>query len=229
MKVVVAVFPGTNCEIDTKYAFEKIGCDVELLFHKNNQLPKNTDLIVLPGGFSYGDYLRSAAIAKFSPIMTPVIEFANKGGMVLGICNGFQMLLEMKLLPGAMKRNQNTHFISKYQYLKVISNNNKFLSKTEVGDILNIPIAHGEGNFFIKDDKIKELYDNEQVLLEYCDKNGDEENPNGSVSQIACLCNREKNVFGLMPHPERAIEDLLGSNDGVKMLEGFLNNSYSAN
>ncbi len=222
MKVVVAVFPGTNCEIDTKYAFEKIGCNVDLLFHKQDTLPKDTDLVVLPGGFSYGDYLRSAAIAKFSPIMSAVIEFANKGGNVLGICNGFQMLLESKLLPGAMKRNQNTHFISKYQHLKVINNNNKFLRKMQIGEILNIPIAHGEGNFFIDKNNLEKLYDNEQVLLEYCDSEGKEENPNGSVNSIACLCNKNKNVFGLMPHPERAIEDILGSNDGTKMLEGFL-------
>ena len=222
MKVVVAVFPGTNCETDTKYAFEKLGASVELLFHKNEKLPVGTDLVVLPGGFSYGDYLRSAAIAKFSPVMSAVIEFANRGGSVLGICNGFQMLLESRLLPGAMKRNQNTHFISKYQHLKVINNNNTFLKKLSIGDILDIPIAHGEGNYYIDKELVKSLYDNEQVLLEYCDKNGNEENPNGSVSSIACLCNRDKNVFGLMPHPERAIEKILGSDDGAKMLEGFL-------
>jgi len=222
MKVVVAVFPGTNCETDTKYAFEKIGCAVELIFHKVDALPSDTDLVVLPGGFSYGDYLRSAAIAKFSPIMKAVIEFANEGGLVLGICNGFQMLLEANLLPGAMKRNQKTHFISKYQHLKVINNNNQFLSKLKIGEVLNVPIAHGEGNYFIDEEKVKNLYSNEQVILEYCDKNGNEENPNGSVSQIAGLCNKNKNVFGLMPHPERAIEKLLGCDDGVKMLEGFL-------
>jgi len=222
MKVVVAVFPGTNCETDTKYAFEKIGCDVELVFHKVDILPSDTDLVVLPGGFSYGDYLRSAAIAKFSPIMKAVIKFANEGGLVLGICNGFQMLLEANLLPGAMKRNQKTHFISKYQHLKVISNNNKFLKELNTGDVLNIPIANGEGNYFIDKDKVKDLYDNEQVLLEYCDEKGNEENPNGSVANIAGVCNKNKNVFGLMPHPERAIEKILGSDDGVKMLEGFL-------
>lgn len=222
MKVVVAVFPGTNCEIDTKYAFEKIGCEVELVFHKEDELPTNTDLVVLPGGFSYGDYLRSAAIAKFSPIMEATIEFANKGGKVLGICNGFQMLLEAKLLPGAMKRNKNTHFISKYQHLKVINNNNSFLRNLEIGEILNIPIAHGEGNYFIEDDKIKNLYDNEQVLLEYCDESGNEENPNGSVNAIASICNKNKNIFGLMPHPERAVEEILGSSDGIRMIEGFL-------
>lgn len=222
MKVVVAVFPGTNCETDTKYAFEKIGCEVELIFHKEDKLPNNTDLVVLPGGFSYGDYLRSAAIAKFSPIMNATIEFANKGGKVLGICNGFQMLLEAKLLPGAMKRNKNTHFISKYQHLRVINNNNIFLRKLKIGEILNIPIAHGEGSYFIDEDKVKNLYDNEQVLLEYCDKSGNKENPNGSVSSIASICNKNKNIFGLMPHPERAVEDILGSSDGVKMIEGFL-------
>ena len=222
MKVVVAVFPGTNCETDTKYAFEKIGCTVELLFHKIDTLPSDTDLVVLPGGFSYGDYLRSAAIAKFSPIMSAVIKYANAGGQVLGICNGFQMLLEANLLPGAMKRNQKTHFVSKYQYLKVVNNNNSLLKKLDIGEIINIPIAHGEGNYFIDEDEIKGLYDDEQVLLEYCDKAGNEENPNGSVSQIAGLCNKNKNVFGLMPHPERAIEDILGSSDGAKMLEGFL-------
>ena len=222
MKVVVAVFPGTNCEIDTKYAFEKIGCEVKLVFHKENELPNDTDLVVLPGGFSYGDYLRSAAIAKFSPIMNATINFANKGGKVLGICNGFQMLLEAKLLPGAMKRNKNTHFISKYQYLKVINNNNSFLRKLKIGEILNIPIAHGEGNYFIDNDKIKNLYDNEQILLEYCDEFGNEENPNGSVNSIASICNKNKNIFGLMPHPERAVEDILGSSDGIRMIEGFL-------
>ncbi len=222
MKVVVAVFPGTNCETDTKYAYEKLGASVELVFHKEEKLPAGTDLVVLPGGFSYGDYLRSAAIAKFSPIMKAVIDFANKGGYVLGICNGFQMLLEAKLLPGAMKRNQNTHFVSKYQHLKVIDNNNIFLRKLHIGQILNIPIAHGEGNYFIDDAGLSDLYENKQILLEYCDIDGNEENPNGSVSEIACVCNKAKNVFGLMPHPERAIEKMLGSSDGVKMLEGFL-------
>ncbi len=221
MKVAVAVFPGTNCETDTKYAFEKLGADVTLVFHKEDVLPAGTNLVVLPGGFSYGDYLRSAAIAKFSPIMKAIISYANRGGNVLGICNGFQMLLEAKLLPGAMKRNQNTHFISKYQHLKVIDAQNTFLSQLQKGDIINIPIAHGEGNYFIDEGGLKSLYDNHQVLLEYCDKDGNTKNPNGSVGAIACICNQEKNIFGLMPHPERAIETILGSDDGAKMLEGF--------
>ncbi len=222
MLVAVVVFPGTNCEIDTKYAFEKLGQNVVLVFHKEEQLPKGVDLVVLPGGFSYGDYLRSAAIAKFSPIMKAVIAFANEGGRVLGICNGFQMLLEARLLPGAMKRNENVHFISKFHHLKVIDNNNTFLKKFSVGNILNVPIAHGEGSYFIDEAGLKELYANDQVLLTYCDENGDVKNPNGSIDSIACICNKAKNVFGLMPHPERAIEEILGSNDGVKMLEGFI-------
>lgn len=222
MKVAVVVFPGTNCEMDTKYACEKLGAQVELVFHKDEKLPSDIGLVILPGGFSYGDYLRSAAIAKFSPIMKDVIAFANAGGNVLGICNGFQMLLEMRLLPGAMKRNSNVHFISKYQHLKVIDNNNKFLEKFNTGDILNVPIAHGEGNYFIDKDGLETLYKNNQVLLQYVDAKGDIENPNGSVDSIACICNKNRNVFGLMPHPERAIEEVLGSIDGVKMLQGLL-------
>ena len=222
MLVAVAVFPGTNCEIDTKYAFEKLGQEVVLVFHKEEKLPIGTDLVVLPGGFSYGDYLRSAAIAKFSPIMKAVIEFANNGGKVLGICNGFQMLLEAHLLPGAMKRNSNVHFISKFHPLKVVNTNNMFLQKCNVGEILNVPIAHGEGSYYIDDAGLKELYANEQVLLTYCDANGNVDNPNGSIDSIACICNKAKNVFGLMPHPERAIEAILGSDDGVKMLQGLI-------
>ena len=223
MLVAVAVFPGTNCEIDTKYAFEKLGQDVVLVFHKEEKLPVGTDLVILPGGFSYGDYLRSAAIAKFSPIMKAVIDFANQGGKVLGICNGFQMLVEARLLPGAMKRNENVHFISQFHHLKVINNDNTFLNKCSIGELLNIPIAHGEGSFYIDDSELKELYANHQVLLTYTDEKGDVNNPNGSVDSIAGICNKAKNVFGLMPHPERAIEKILGSDDGVKMLEGFLN------
>lgn len=222
MKVSVVVFPGTNCEMDTKYAYEKLNAQVELVFHKDDTLPADTDLVVLPGGFSYGDYLRSAAIAKFSPIMKDVIRFAKDGGKILGICNGFQMLLEMGLLEGAMKRNSNVHFISKYQHLRVINNENKFLQKLNVGDVVNIPIAHGEGNYFIDEKGLEDLYANNQVLLKYSDANGIDQNPNGSVDSIACICNKERNVFGLMPHPERAIETLLGSSDGVKMLEGLM-------
>jgi phosphoribosylformylglycinamidine synthase subunit PurQ / glutaminase len=221
MNVAVLQFPGTNCEYDTKYAFEKIGATVEIIWHKEAKLPENIDLVVIPGGFSYGDYLRSGAIARFANIMESVKEFALNGGKVLGICNGFQILLEAGLLPGAMKRNDSLHFISKYNHLKVIENENKFLNKLEKNDVLNIPIAHHDGNYFIDADGLKELEANEQILLKYCDKEGNLLNVNGSVSNIAGICNKEKNVYGLMPHPERAIETLLGCDDGVKMLEGF--------
>lgn len=222
MKVSVIQFPGTNCEYDTKYAFEKLGAEVEVIWHQDTAIPADTSLVVVPGGFSYGDYLRSGAIAKFSPVMNTVVEFANNGGNVLGICNGFQILLETGLLPGAMKHNENLHFVSKYHHLQVRDNDNTFLKNCENGEVVNIPIAHAEGNYFIDEDGLNSLYDNNQVLLHYCDAEGNRLNPNGSLDSIAGICNKDKNVFGLMPHPERAMESLLGSSDGVKMLEGFL-------
>lgn len=223
MNVIVLQFPGTNCEYDTQYAFEKLGATVSLLWHKETQIPKDTDLIVIPGGFSYGDYLRSGAIARFAPIMESVTAYANAGGKVLGICNGFQILLEAGLLPGAMKRNDTLHFISKYNHLKVINNKNTFLEKLEINELVNIPVAHHDGNYFIDEAGLNDLEENEQIILKYCDKNGNIESLNGSVAQIAGISNKEKNVFGLMPHPERAIETLLGCDDGVKMLQGFFN------
>ena len=222
MKISVLQFPGTNCEYDTKYAFEQLGCDVEIIWHKEKSIPADTDLLVIPGGFSYGDYLRSGAIARFANVMESVQEYASKGGKVLGICNGFQILLEAGLLPGAMKRNDSLHFISKYHTLKVINNDNTFLSLLKKDEVLNIPVAHHDGNYFIDDKGLKELEQNGQILLKYCDKDGNLTNMNGSVSNIAGICNKEKNVFGLMPHPERAIEELLGSTDGINMLKGFL-------
>ncbi|MDY0123581.1 phosphoribosylformylglycinamidine synthase subunit PurQ [Sulfurimonas sp.] len=222
MKVTILQFPGTNCEYDTQYAFEKLGAKTEILWHKSQSVPSDTDLFVVAGGFSYGDYLRSGAIAKFSPVMKAVSAYAKNGGKVLGICNGFQVLTESGLLPGALKRNESLHFISKHHHLKVISNENVFLEELQNGDVVNIPIAHHDGNYYIDEDGLKELYDNDQVLLKYCDANGDDKNPNGSVDSIAGICNKEKNVFGLMPHPERAMESILGSSDGVKMLQGFL-------
>ncbi len=222
MKVAIIRFPGTNCEFDTEYAFERIGATTQIVWHKEQNLPRDIDLVVLPGGFSYGDYLRSGAIARFSPIMQAVQEFTEKGGFVLGICNGFQILLESHLLPGAMKRNENLHFISKFQYIKVVENNNKFLSQTKQGEILNIPIAHAEGNYFVQPPKLQAMYDNGQVILQYCDEQGNYDNPNGSVDAIAGICNERKNVFGLMPHPERACEKILGSEDGIKMIQGFM-------
>ena len=221
MLVAVLQFPGTNCEYDTKYAFEKLGAEVTIVWHEETSLPQNVDLVVVPGGFSYGDYLRSGALAKFAPIMDAVKEYAANGGKVLGICNGFQILTETGLLPGALKRNDNLHFISKHHHLKVVNNENTFLQELQVGDVVNIPVAHHDGNYYIDDEGLQELKANGQILLQYCDKNGTNKVLNGSVNQIAGVCNKEKNVFGLMPHPERAMETLLGCDDGVKMLQGF--------
>ena len=220
MKVAIVNFPGTNCERDSKYAFDALGCETQIIWHKETAI--NADLIVLPGGFSYGDYLRTAAIAKFSPAMKAVAAHAARGGYILGICNGFQMLLELKLLAGAMSRNINLSFISKFHHLRVISNDNKFLRCCEKGEILNIPIAHGEGNYYADADTLKSLYDEDCVLLKYCDARGADLNPNGSVDAIAGICDKNRKIFGLMPHPERAIEPILGGTDGIKMLKGLI-------
>lgn len=222
MKVGIIQFPGTNCEYDTQHAFASLGCETEILWHKNDTISEGTDLVVVAGGFSYGDYLRSGAIAKMSPIMKALKTYANDGGKVLGICNGFQVLTETGLLPGALKRNEGLHFISRHHYLKVVDNNNQFLRHCEKNEVVNIPIAHHDGNFYIDAAGLEELYANGQVLLQYSDRDGALDNPNGSVDSIAGICNREKNIFGLMPHPERAMETLLGSDDGRRMLEGFL-------
>lgn len=220
--IAILQFPGTNCDLDTKYAFEKLGCKSQIVWHKETTLPKDTDLVVIAGGFSYGDYLRSGAIAKFSPIMSAVIEYANSGGKVLGICNGFQILTEVGLLEGALKRNINLHFISKFQTLKVVNNSNSFLQKCKKDEILNIPIAHADGNYYIDKEGFKKLEANEQILLRYSDEKGEPVVVNGSITSIAGVCNKNKNVFGLMPHPERAIETILGSTDGIKMLKGLI-------
>ncbi len=222
MKVSIVQFPGTNCEYDTEYAFKALGCDTQILWHKENAVPADTDLLVIAGGFSYGDYLRSGAIARFSPVMEAVKRYAENGGKVLGICNGFQVLTESHLLPGALKRNDSLHFISRHHHLKVVGTDNAFLNRCEKGEVVNIPIAHHDGNFYIDPEGLEALYANDQVLVTYCDEKGNASNPNGSVDAIAGICNAQKNVFGLMPHPERAMEALLGSDDGRRMLEGFL-------
>jgi len=221
MKVTILQFPGTNCEYDTQHAFEQLGATTEIVWHKSETIPSDTNLLVVAGGFSYGDYLRSGAIARFSPVMKAVVSYADKGGKVLGICNGFQVLTEAGLLPGALKRNDNLHFISKHHHLKVINNDNTFLEELENDSIVNIPIAHHDGNYFIDADGLKELENNNQILLKYTDASGEIQNPNGSVNSIAGVCNKQKNVFGLMPHPERAMELILGSDDGIAMLKGF--------
>ncbi|MCX6072743.1 MAG: phosphoribosylformylglycinamidine synthase subunit PurQ [Campylobacterales bacterium] len=223
MKVGILQFPGTNCEYDTQHAFNDLGCETVILWHKEDSIPQGTELVVVAGGFSYGDYLRSGAIAKMSPIMKALKKYAHDGGKVLGICNGFQVLTETGLLPGALKRNEGLHFISRHHHLKVIANDNTFLRHCTQGEVVNIPIAHHDGNYFIDENGLKELHANNQILLQYTNANGEIENPNGSVESIAGICNEAKNVFGLMPHPERAMESLLGSCDGRRMLEGFLN------
>lgn len=223
MKVGIVQFPGTNCEYDTQHAFAALGCETQILWHKEDLIPEGTDLVVVAGGFSYGDYLRSGAIAKMSPIMKALKIYADNGGKVLGICNGFQVLTETGLLPGALKRNEGLHFISRHHHLKVVHNDNDFLRHCAVDQVVNIPIAHHDGNFYIDENGLSELYANHQVLLKYTDSTGMIDNPNGSVDSIAGICNKTKNVFGLMPHPERAMEALLGSKDGKQMLEGFIN------
>ncbi|MCV3392314.1 phosphoribosylformylglycinamidine synthase subunit PurQ [Campylobacter sp. IFREMER_LSEM_CL2101] len=215
MKVAIIRFPGTNCEFDTAYAFEKLGVKTEIIWHERQDF--SADLIVLPGGFSYGDYLRCAAIAKLAPAMKTLKEHVQKGGYVLGICNGFQILLELGLLKGAMKHNNSLSFISKMQALQVVSNNNAFLENFQKNDIIELPIAHGEGNYFNSEDGIKMLEDKDMILLRYIN------NPNGSLNDIAGICDENKKVFGLMPHPERMCDDILGSKVGLKMFEGFLN------
>ena len=219
-KVAIITFPGTNCEQDAKYAFCLLGCDVSVHWHDETSI--SADLIVLPGGFSHGDYLRTGAIAKFSPAMSAVLTHAKKGGKILGICNGFQMLLELGLLPGAMLKNESMSFISKFTHIKVISNNNAFLKACNKDEILSIPVAHGEGNYYADKNTLKSLEDNEQILVKYCDDKGKLANLNGSQEQIAGICDKHKNIFGLMPHPERACQSILGGDDGLKMLKGFL-------
>ncbi|HEC1794173.1 phosphoribosylformylglycinamidine synthase subunit PurQ [Campylobacter lari] len=215
MKVAIIRFPGTNCEFDTAYAFKKLGVETEIIWHERQDF--SADLIVLPGGFSYGDYLRCAAIAKLAPAMKTLKEHVQKGGYVLGICNGFQILLELGLLKGAMKHNNSLSFISKMQALQVVSNNNAFLKNFQKNDIIELPIAHGEGNYFNSEDGIKMLEDKDMILLRYIN------NPNGSLNDIAGICDENKKIFGLMPHPERMCDDILGSKVGLKMFEGFLN------
>ncbi|HIY43993.1 phosphoribosylformylglycinamidine synthase subunit PurQ [uncultured Helicobacter sp.] len=216
MSVVILRFPGTNCDLDMGYAYEKLGAKVEYVWHTQDFLPKDTDLVVVAGGFSYGDYLRSGAIAKVAKIMEAVREFANRGGRVLGICNGFQILTESRLLEGVLHRNESLKFIAKNVELEVVSTQNPFLSPYKQGEHITLPIAHADGNYFIDADGVKKLQDRDQILLRYT------QNINGSVDAIAGICNEGKNVFGLMPHPERAIEKALGGVDGLAMLGALL-------
>lgn len=214
MKVAIVRFLGTNCEFDTAYAFERLGAKVQIIWHEQEHF--DADLVVLPGGFSYGDYLRSGAIAKFAKAMRGVLAHAQRGGFVLGICNGFQMLLELGLLKGAMKHNERLNFISKMQKLRVVSNDNALCKNFAKNEIITLPIAHADGNFFADDEDLHFLQDKDLITLCY------EGNPNGSLQNIAGICDEHKKIFGLMPHPERFCEDILGSNIGLSMLKGFL-------
>ncbi len=225
MKFGVVTFPGSNCDHDAIYASgSMLGADVVNLWHKDTSIPNGIDCIILPGGFSYGDYLRCGAIARFSPIMKEVVDFANKGGYVMGICNGFQVLTEAGLLPGALLRNESLHFICKDVFLKTINNSSAFTNKLALDQVIRIPIAHGEGNYFADPDTIKELEDNNRVIFRYSSPDGivDQEfNPNGSINNIAGIINDKGNVLGMMPHPERYSDKRLGCDDGMLMFESL--------
>lgn len=227
MKFGVITFPGSNCSQDMIYVLKDVmNQEVVELWHKNSDL-QGVDFVILPGGFSYGDYLRSGAIARFSPIMESVVDFAKKGGYVMGICNGFQILCEAGLVPGTLLHNNNQKFICKNVFLKTNNNDTLVTNKIPTDKVLKIPIAHGEGRYFISEDGLKLLNDNNQVLFKYCSEDGtvsDEFNPNGSLENIAGVCNLQKNVFGMMPHPERAADIELGNTDGKLLFESILNN-----
>lgn len=227
LKFGVVVFPGSNCDHDAYYSLRKVlNYDVEFLWHKDTDL-KQSSVILLPGGFSYGDYLRTGAIARFSPIMNSVISFANKGGIVIGICNGFQILLEAGLLPGVMIRNNSLKFACKDVYLKTENRETIFSAEiSETTKALKIPIAHGEGNYFADADLLNELETYRQILFRYSDEDGnvsDENNPNGSQLNIAGIVNKNGNVMGMMPHPERACDPTLGRTDGQRIFKSIAN------
>lgn len=228
MKFGIVIFPGSNCDEDLYYVYKEIlQQDVVKLWHKERDL-QNCDFILVPGGFSYGDYLRSGAIARFSPIMDSVIEHANKGGHVLGICNGFQILTEAGLLPGTLLKNKEQKFVCKNAYIKPVSKTALMTASLDHNKAYKIPVAHADGRYYAPDDVIKEIEDNDQVLFQYCSNQCELDelsNFNGSVHAIAGVCNKEKNVFGLMPHPERASDEALGNTDGRALLETLLEKS----
>jgi len=224
MKSSVIVFPGSNCDRDVAVALEKFQIRNEMIWHNESTLPK-CDLVVLPGGFSYGDYLRTGCIASKSKIINSVIEHGKKGGLILGICNGFQILIETGLLPGVLLRNKKLKFLSKNVFLKVVNTNNKFCSNYKNKNLIKLPIAHNEGNYFGNNDLIKKLEDNDLIAFKYCNSQGKIEkdsNPNGSSNNIAGILNNEKNIMGMMPHPERLIDPLLSGEDGSILFTSLL-------
>ena len=225
MKSSVIIFPGSNCDRDMDVALKKFGFKNQMIWHNDNSIPKS-DLIVLPGGFSYGDYLRCGSIASKSKIIKSVVDFAHSGGLVLGICNGFQILTETGLLPGILQQNKYLNFICKNVFVKVKDKQNKYFKDIKK-NILELHIAHNEGNYFCSNDEMKSLEDNNQIAVTYCNKNGDESdenNPNGAIKNIAGIFNNKKNVLGMMPHPERMIDKYLSGEDGSLFFENLLRN-----
>jgi len=224
MNSTVIVFPGSNCDRDIAVALEKLNFSNKMVWHKETDLPRS-DLIVVPGGFSYGDYLRAGAIAGKSNIINEVIKHANDGCLILGICNGFQILTETGLLKGALLRNKNLKFLGKDIYVKTINTENQFCNKYKKDEVLKLNIAHNEGNYFTSKDHLKELEDKNLIPFKYCDKNGninEEYNPNGSINNIAGIFNNKKNILGLMPHPERMVDQIISNNDGVNLFKSLL-------
>ncbi|MBE0644239.1 MAG: phosphoribosylformylglycinamidine synthase subunit PurQ [Bacteroidetes bacterium] len=224
-KFGVVVFPGSNCDHDAYHAVKHVlGSQAEFLWHKEGDL-QDVDVVILPGGFSYGDYLRCGAISRFSPIMKEVVRHAERGGHVIGICNGFQILTESGLLPGALLRNRSLKFVCRQVHLRVENSSTAFTSQYASGQVIAIPVAHGEGNFYTDQDTLSEIEDNGQVAFRYVEADGavtDASNPNGSLNNIAGIVNKQGNVLGMMPHPERVVEQLLGSADGLGVFESLL-------
>lgn len=224
--VGIIVFPGSNCDHDAYHSMAHImGADARFIWHKENDL-SGIDFLIIPGGFSYGDYLRSGAIARFSPIMQAIYQFAKEGKPVLGICNGFQILLEAGLLPGTMLANKRLRFVCKQVYLCCETTNTPFTQNMQKQQVLKLPVAHGDGNYFTDDEQLKKLRDKDQIIFRYCNSSGfvtEEANFNGSIDNIAGICNERRNVLGMMPHPERAVEKAIGSDDGKILFESILN------
>jgi phosphoribosylformylglycinamidine synthase subunit PurQ / glutaminase len=226
MKFGVVIFPGSNCEQDCHYAIASVlGKPVDYIWHQATTV-KGYDAVILPGGFAYGDYLRTGALAKFSPVMGAIADFAKQGGLVFGICNGFQILTEAGLLPGALLRNVGLKYLCKFEYLRTETTNTPFTNVMTKGQLLRIPIGHGEGNFFADADTLKSIEEHDQVVFRYADAQGrisPEANPNGSLNNIAGIVNRQRNVLGMMPHPDRSYESILGSMDGKLIFESMVN------
>ena len=224
MKFGIVILPGSNCDHDAMHVTKDVlGAEAEFLWHKHTDL-KGADCVIIPGGFAYGDYLRAGALAKFAPIMGPIRRHAAAGGLVLGICNGFQVLTEVGLLPGALMRNQHLRFLSRDVLLRVGETDTPFTSESATGQILRMPIAHGEGSYYADDATLDALERNRQVVFHYCDEEGrltTEANPNGSARNIAGICNERRNVLGLMPHPERCAESILGNEDGLGIFKSI--------